>query len=57
MHNAQGLYSGKINDPTTNFLEHIRTTLKFKKWFYGHWHDDWKWDDFQLLYDKVVKII
>lgn len=56
VHNAQGWYADKVNDPTTSFLEHLRANLKFKHWYFGHWHDDWTWDNFTLQYNKVLEI-
>ena len=55
-HNAQGLYNTKIKDPTANFFQYIYEKLEFKKWFYGHWHEDWDYNKFRLLYDDVIKI-
>jgi len=57
-HNAQGLYNTKISDPTATFLDHlyIDRDLQYKKWFYGHWHKDWQYDDFRLVYQNVVEL-
>ena len=55
-HNAGGLYGNKVNDPTANYLEYIRESLSFKRWYYGHWHEDWEYDKFTLLYQKVTKL-
>lgn len=45
-------------DPLTDYLEKIRYTAKFKKWFFGHYHDD-KYLNVEeiLLYDKIMRVI
>lgn len=27
------------NDPAVSFLERVRTDLKFKRWYFGHYHE------------------
>lgn len=56
MHNARGLYNTKINDPTAHFLDHIRDITEFDQWFYGHWHHEWTWDKFRLVYQDIVEL-
>lgn len=49
------LYSIKRPDKVTNFLEVVRQQLSFKKWFFGHYHDNLLIEDkFQLLYDNII---
>jgi len=55
-HNAEGLYYVKINDPVGKYLEHIVSFVKFKKLFYGHWHEDWEYGKYRVLYQNVVEI-
>lgn len=45
-------------DPLTDYLEKIRYTARFKKWFFGHYHDD-KYLNVEeiLLYDKIMRLI
>lgn len=38
------------HDIITNFLEIISKGLKFKKWYFGHYHTD------RILYDKFIAI-
>lgn len=43
------------NDPMVSYLERIRTDLKFKKWYFGHYHIDRVIDDqFIALYNQVI---
>lgn len=51
-----GTYCNKVNDPTCNFLEHIYSKLSFKMWYYGHWHQDWKYNNFICQYNSVLQI-
>lgn len=45
------------NDPLVSFLERVREDLKFKHWYFGHYHLDKKINDkFTVLYNKVIQI-
>lgn len=45
------------NDPLVSFLERIREDLKFKKWYFGHYHIDRELSEqFMALYNRVVKM-
>lgn len=43
----------------TKFLDEVKDRTKFKKWFFGHFHDDEYFEDgkFQLIYKKVVRVL
>lgn len=49
-------YTFKFTDPTTTFLEYIRGKLKFKEWYFGHWHHNWSWENFHMLYSGIAEI-
>ena len=62
-HCAPTLVQGRI-DPTfetdrlTDYLEHVRETVSFKRWFFGHYHLDRDYDDgFSALYERVVPFV
>ena len=43
--------------PLNEFLLYIEKHIEFKKWFFGHFHDDIAINDkFQLLYDKFYRL-
>lgn len=43
------------NDQMTSFLDRICSDLKFKKWYFGHYHIDRQIDDkFFALFNNVV---
>lgn len=45
------------NDPLVSFLERVREDLKFKHWYFGHYHLDKRINDkFTVLYNKVIQI-
>lgn len=49
-----GLYKPDI---LTKYLEEIRQTVKFKKWFFGHYHDNKNVNAEELLlYEQIIRI-
>ena len=51
---SQGLYKPDI---LTGYLEEIRQTVKFKKWFFGHYHDNQNVNEKEiLLYEQIIRI-
>ena len=61
-HCAPTLVQGRINptflpDRLTEYLQHVRDTTEFGRWYFGHYHVDRECDDgFIALYDCVVPI-
>lgn len=56
---TQALLGGGLFTPDvlTNYLEQIRQTIKFKKWFFGHYHDNKNVNAEEiLLYEQVIRI-
>lgn len=46
------------NDPMVSFLERVRADLKFKRWYFGHYHVDRQiTEQFTALYNKVIPIL
>lgn len=42
-------------DKATDFLEHLRGTVEFKRWYFGHYHTDRDFvDGFVALCDRIV---
>ncbi len=52
------LYGGAARqDAFTEYLEEIRQTVKYRRWYFGHHHDDLAVTDREiLLYDNVVQL-
>lgn len=56
---TQALLSGGWYEPDelTDYLEEIRMRCQFKKWFFGHYHDDRAINDKEiLLYEQIIRI-
>ena len=52
---SHGLYKP---DTLTNYFEEIRSKVEFKKWLFGHYHDNKAINDKEiLLYDQIVRIV
>ena len=51
------LHGGYETDVATDYLEEIRQTIKYKKWFFGHYHDNKNVNDKELLiYEQIIRI-
>ena len=45
------------DDIETRYLEEIRQNINFKKWFFGHYHDNQNVTEKEiLLYEQVIRI-
>ena len=44
-------------DIETKYLEEIKQTVKYKKWFFGHYHDNKNVSAEEiLLYEQIIRI-
>ena len=44
-------------DILTSYLEEVRQTVKYKKWFFGHYHDNQNVNTEEiLLYEQIIRI-
>ena len=51
------LKKGYENDELTSFFENVVEKIDYKKWFFGHYHEDAEIDEkHTALYDKVIKV-
>lgn len=53
---AERGFSFNDMDPTRRYLSEIYFKVKFKKWFFGHWHEDWLYKDFVMVWEGIHKI-
>lgn len=45
------------NDPTQNILDYFQKSIKFKYWYFGHWHIDDQIDEkYFCLYNDIIQI-
>ena len=50
-----GLYKA---DKLTQYFDKIAETVEFKKWFFGHYHNDTQiMCDYIMLYDQIVRVV
>jgi hypothetical protein len=42
--------------PLEIFLENISQEVKFKKWYFGHYHMNYKYRNYRCLYEDIVKV-
>ena len=51
---SQGMFK---TDSLTVYLEDIRQKIQFKKWFFGHYHDNRNVNAKEiLLYEQIIRI-
>jgi predicted phosphodiesterase len=59
-HTAPNEIISKIYNPredsVTNLLDHIKENLNFKRWYFGHLHQDKDLDNFHALFNIIKKI-
>ena len=56
---TQVLLGGSKYEPDreTDFLESIKNTVNYKKWFFGHYHDNRNiFDKEILIYEQIIQI-
>lgn len=56
---TQSLIGGSLYEPDvlTAYFEEIRQNVNFKKWFFGHYHDDQNVNAEEiLLYEQIIRI-
>lgn len=48
----------KENNPLNSFFNMLQSDLKYKHWYFGHFHDDIDLDDkHTLLYERIIKVV
>ena len=51
---AKDLY---VTDRETDYLEFIKNYANYKKWFFGHYHDNKNVSDKEILiYEQIIRI-
>jgi hypothetical protein len=56
--NGEDVFSGYKVDEVSTYLDGIFDKIQFKKWYFGHWHDNWISSDekFVMLYGDIVPL-
>jgi hypothetical protein len=53
----QSLPASDIEDPTVDYLTALSLVTHYKKWYFGHWHDDYTFDEYHtLLYLDIIPL-
>lgn len=60
-HTCPASILGKIDalelyDPVSHALEYFLDNVEFKKWYFGHFHNDKSYGKFRLLYNDVIPL-
>ena len=44
--------------PVMKYLNEVSHPMKYKSWWFGHWHDDWdsRCGIYHMLYDRIMQI-
>lgn len=45
----------KVDNSTEDWLQTIEDKLNYRKWYFGHYHDNWKLKKFQMLYKSIIE--
>ena len=45
-----------VDNSMEYFLQDIANTITFNKWYFGHYHDNWKKDNYVMLYRTILKL-
>jgi len=47
-----------VDCPVMKYLNEVSHPMKYKKWWFGHWHDDWdsQCGIYHMLYDRILQI-
>lgn len=56
INNMFGLYPGIDNKVEKDLQVLVDKNIKFKKWYFGHWHTDRVYGKYECLYDRVIQI-
>lgn len=59
MHDSSAGFGKRLyeQDVLTNYFELLEDKLQFKKWYFGHYHDDFPVDDKHILmYHSVQRL-
>lgn len=49
--------AGKFEpDDLTTYFNRVADETKFTRWFFGHYHRNWKYDNYEMLYERVERV-
>jgi len=53
---GMGDYKGLTTCSVSRYLNHVALNLKYKEWYFGHFHDDINKGKFHLVYNNIIQI-
>ncbi len=48
--------TSRTEDPVAIALEKVRKKVTFKRWYFGHLHCNWKYEEYSCLYQKMEEL-
>lgn len=52
----EGIDQSTVDSSMEEWLQEIADKIDFKKWYFGHFHDDWGNGKYQMLYENVIEL-
>lgn len=53
----QGIDQSTVDSSMEYWLQKVADSIIFKKWFFGHYHDDWINGNYEMLFTNIQKIL
>jgi hypothetical protein len=44
-------------DPTRIFLQHVCSSCSFEGFYCGHWHEEWTYGKYHILYEQIYRLL
>lgn len=46
-----------VDNSTENWLQYVADNISFERWFYGHYHGEWKIDKYTLMFENYEQLL
>lgn len=56
LNQEQVVEHAKEKDPLCDYFNHLSDIIEYNSFYFGHWHDDWDYDKYHMLYQRVIQI-
>ena len=43
-------------DELTTYFNRVNDETEFTRWFFGHYHANWRYDNFNMIYERMVRV-
>ncbi len=51
-----GIDQSKVDNSMEHWLQKISDQLEFERWYFGHYHDDWKNGRYEMLFRSIIEL-